>query len=281
MPDRVVTNAGSSSLATAVGGTIASNDRVYLNRGNVAITGDLDQSAKDLLGFFWLGDSKCPQLGSAASPVKFTCNQTGTGSVVLSPAAAAARAAFAAASGSEVWHSLLVKPGGNLEVEFASMTITTATVEAGGGSVVTFADTCTVTTLHVFGGSVLLTASGSISTATLTVRGGEVVCRRDLGTVLIEGGTLTVEQPESAVAAPSPTTVEVAAGATFRHSAGNVGTLTLRAGSTWDLSGLTAPVTVTTLNIDAGVSVSVPRGGVANLLTVTNYNPVGVGAWKP
>lgn len=141
---------------------------------------------------------------------------------------------------------------------------TVTSLEVVNGSV-SANDQTDVIDLKQSGGRVFISEHASQAVDTLNLYGGNCTCERDIGTAVIYGGYLSVN--DSSV---TPTSVTVGQGGTFRHIGGNIGTLTALPGSTVDFSGLSADITITTANRYAGVRYIEPPQGVTVTVSTAN-----------
>ena len=223
-------------------GTITDADDVYLMRGNVSITTNLDQSALATgLGSFRVAESWTGNIGDPTNPLKCDVD---TGSAVLEYQASGGSMFFAPQGGSAVCSKLWMQANASLTL-LGGGTVTRLECSRGSTSI---AQAVTATTFRV-GGSANCKLVGSAGTGptTLDQTGGRIESERGATTVNQYGGTLIFQ-----AAANNITTYNYTGGFTFIEQLGTITTFNAISG---DLSRVKVakPITITNTNIWATV----------------------------
>lgn len=255
----IVPGTFSGNLSSTIGAFSAGDTIVIPPSSAVAYTSGLDLSANELEAFI-ISSGVTSTFGSASAggvllnlsagtyTGKFV--HAGSASAYIDPASAIAR-------------TQKIGPG-----DLYGLGGTWTTVEHAVG-LSSFNDTAAITTLYVTGGSAFVDTHASSTITTASVQAGaSLVCRRSAATVNVNGGTYT--QPERT---PTITTLTVTGNGRAYHAGGTITTVNGYAG-VLDLSGVSADVTITTLNkYSNAFSIVLPKPPF--VLTITNENYFG------
>jgi hypothetical protein len=243
----------SDSAYWAVSGTptaLASNQDLIVNRGADSFTSGLDQSAKDFKSVTFERTYTGASIGAAGSPLKFDCDQSGSGVVrVLCPS----QLVHLAGGTTAVHASTVIAPGNAMtRVRISSVTQTSLLIEGGQ---VEIADSVTMpasNAVRIFGGkhSIAKHAGGS-NTPTIFVYSGTVVLQRDFTALYIFGdATVYLDLAEGETGGDVYLRGHPQA-ARLIHVSGNLGTLYGECG-VYDKSRLTRAATCSATHQYAG-----------------------------
>lgn len=247
----------STDLTIALGSAVpAAGSDVVINKFASQFANSMDLSVNDLLSFRITGGFT----GAFTTDAILTVNQGGTGKIINEGGSKVVR--IKAASGAGVLYSIENNPVGGGALYVGQGTVTVALNRNG---LLSFSDQAIVTNLYTTGGTTDVPYNATALTLA-TMRGGSVLLRRDVTTLNVYAGVCTID--DSRV---SPGTVTVEPGGTLNlRECGNITTLNAN-GGTIDLTGLTFPITITTLNIEPGVTI-IKNVSTDSLLTVSTTN---------
>lgn len=246
----------STELQTALGGVPAAGSDVYISRYASQFASLMDLSANDLLSFRITAGFT----GLFTTEAVLTVNNGGSGKIINEGGSKAVR--IKAASGAGVLYYIENNPLSGGAMYVGQGTITTAINKSG---LLDFSDQSIITNAYSTGGTMNLPYCSTALTG-LYIRGGSVLLGRDVGTLSIYAGVCTINDTRV-----SPTTVNVEPGGTLRLKAcGNIGTLNA-SGGTIDFTELTEPITISTTNIEPGVTF-IKNISTDSLVTFTTVN---------
>lgn len=237
----------SDNFTTSVGGAVASNDNIYVNRGDQQYNAGLALGAVDAARLEF--GAECGS--DFVQPLVIVVDQSGAGKILCQ--SRSRRLQLAAGSATAIHNFLLVDMARGGQVWHTSARSKQSVVRAGTYLVY---DSVDLDKLRVAGGSAtILPSSANPTVDEVVVSGGECTLQRDVTDALVQGaGVLTIDDPSV-----TPSTLTLRGGVCRLRSVGaTIGTLTLHAG-TLDLSGLSRPVSITTTTLYAAARIVMPK----------------------
>lgn len=248
------------------GSSPASNDTLIIAVGADPFSTNVDQSAKDFLAVTFdtgYGDQSTV-IGSAASPLRFDCNQTGAGIVTF--AGACAELNLQAGTGGTI-ATLKFRPrNSNSRMNLGASTISTRMELEGGRSNIGQTVTLSGTTI-IYEGSHRVERHGAGTNApSITLVGGQLIMERDWTTLTVMGGELVIDLDDGSVGGA----VNIYGGK-CRHVRGSAASVEAFAG-TYDRSVIAKPYTVSDLKMHPNATEVLERGALkATISARTDY----------